>query len=156
MGKSSTPLSSSSSFSTLNDDDLNSQKSPSATLLHIIQQTREEWDKKTEMEKHPPRKLEWTEEEENKNIEWEDETGMMNKMESEEDHMLKTYNELKCGQEKLKVIDFIRWSEIQDMFSLGALSRENLAFAIQEMGIENDNQIEFARLSYDEVRLLRF
>jgi hypothetical protein len=154
MGKSSVgsaPLSSSSALSMLKDDDQNSQKSPSATLLRIIQQTREEWDQKTEMEKHPPMKLEWSEEEENKNIEWEDETGMMNKMESEEDQLLKTYNELKRGQEKLKVIDFIRWSEIQDMFSVGALSRESRAFAIQEMGIENDKQIEFARLSFDEV-----
>lgn len=129
------------------------RKLPSRSLLKAIDRSREEWERKTPEERRDPKKPEeWTEQLEEENIAWQNENGMMAKPETEEEQLLNVFDGLRGDQEKLRVVDLLQWSEIQEMLKCQALTHDSLASAIEELGIQCDgDDIAYQRISFKEV-----
>jgi hypothetical protein len=79
-----------------------------------------------------------------------DDDGMVEEV-SEEVATREIFNQLKpSGSATLPLVEFIRWSDVQDLLSSGALSRDDLASAIEKTGITVEN----GELTFETVSLL--
>lgn len=96
---------------------------------------------------------------------YEDDSGAMAKPASLEDDLRTTFDGLRKGgagkgkagadvagsSSGLRLVDFLRWTELQEMLQLGALTKEALAQAIEEGGVTN-TKADQAILSFDQFK----
>lgn len=70
--------------------------------------------------------------------------------ESDEEVVLDIYNELKgTKRDSITVSDFIQWEDVQDLLTSKALTKDDLAKALQDCGIKGEN----SKLSFKQVCL---
>ncbi len=98
---------------------------------------------------------------------YENESGAMAKPASLEDDLRTTFDGLRRGSvgkgkagadvagssSGLRLVDFLRWTELQEMLQLGALTKESLAQAIEEGGVTNA-KADQAILSFDQFKVI--
>jgi hypothetical protein len=72
---------------------------------------------------------------------------------SEEEATREVFNELKEeGSETLSLVSFIRWDDVQELLGSGALSKDDLAAAIEKTGVT----VESGSLTFENVSIHTF
>lgn len=73
---------------------------------------------------------------------------------SEEEEAEIIYNDLKGGKDTLPLIEFLKWEDVQELLEVGALTKDNLATAIENVGLTVENgDLSFSQF-YDLLQIL--
>ena len=67
---------------------------------------------------------------------------------SEEEQARAVFDELRGSKPTLSLVEFLRWEDVQELLESGALSKDNLASAIESAGVT----VESDSLGFDTVR----
>jgi Ca2+-binding EF-hand superfamily protein len=68
---------------------------------------------------------------------------------SEEEQAKQAFDDLREGRASLPLVDFLKWEDVQELLECGALSKDNLAMAIENAGLTVDK----GEISFEKVRV---